>query len=86
MPPQRRPCESRDPYPPELSETDWGDLECRFSGPDPRADLQWIFVAAYFLSNFEAVMDRIEAELPALGARGAAERPKPDDTPPARGG
>jgi len=55
------------------------------SGPDARADLQWIFVAAYFLSNFEAVMDRIEAELPALSARGVAERPKPGDTPPTSG-
>jgi hypothetical protein len=51
------------------------------SGPDAHADLQWIFVAAYFLSNFEAVMDRIEAELPALSARGAAERSESDDTP-----
>jgi hypothetical protein len=53
------------------------------SGPDPRADMQWIFVAAYFLSDFEAVMDRIEAELPGLSARGAAARPKPSNTPPA---
>jgi hypothetical protein len=45
------------------------------SGPDARADLQWIFVAAYFLSNFGALMDRIEGVLPALSARGAAERP-----------
>jgi hypothetical protein len=51
------------------------------SGPDARADLQWIFVAAYFLSDFEAVVDRIEAELPALSARGVAERPKPSDAP-----
>jgi hypothetical protein len=50
------------------------------SGPDARADLQWIFVAAYFLGNFEAVIDRIEAELPGLSARGAAEQPKPNDT------
>ncbi len=55
------------------------------SGPDARADLQWIFVAAYFLSNFEAVMYRIEAELPGLSARGATERPKPSDVPPANG-
>ena len=51
------------------------------SGPDARADLQWVFVAAYFLSNFEAVIDRIEAELTALSARGAAERPKAGDDP-----
>jgi len=50
------------------------------SGPDPRADLQWIFVAAYFLANFEAVVLRIEEELPALSARGAAERPQPTET------
>jgi hypothetical protein len=36
------------------------------SGPDVHADLQWIFVASYFLTHFEQVMDRIEAELPAL--------------------
>jgi hypothetical protein len=45
------------------------------SGPDVHADLQWIFVASYFLSNFEAVMDSIEAELPALSALGAARAP-----------
>jgi hypothetical protein len=45
------------------------------SGPDPRADLQWIFVASYFLSHFEKVIDRIEAELPALSALGAAQAP-----------
>jgi len=47
------------------------------SGPDPRADLQWIFVAADFLNQFEAVMDRIEAALPALSALGAAQAPSP---------
>jgi hypothetical protein len=52
------------------------------SGPDARADLQWIFVAAYFLSDFEAVMDRVEMELPALSARGAAQRPSPGVNPP----
>jgi hypothetical protein len=46
------------------------------SGPDPQADLQWIFVASYFLSHFEASMDRIEAELPGLSALGAAQAPK----------
>jgi hypothetical protein len=50
------------------------------SGPDVHADLQWVFVASHFLINFEAVMDRIEALLPALSAQGAAEAPKP--TPP----
>ncbi len=47
------------------------------SGPDVHADLQWIFVASYFLSHFEAVMDRIESLLPSLSAQGAAEAPKP---------
>jgi hypothetical protein len=31
------------------------------SGPDVQADLQWIFVSAYMLSDFEAILDRIEA-------------------------
>jgi hypothetical protein len=52
------------------------------SGPDPQADLQWIFVAAYFLSHFEAAMDRIEAELPALSALGSAQAPKPQSQTP----
>jgi len=47
------------------------------SGPDVHADLQWIFVASYFLIHFEQVMNRIEAGLPALSAKGAAEAPKP---------
>jgi hypothetical protein len=51
------------------------------SGPDVHADLQWIIVAAYFLSHFEAVMDRIEAELPALSVRGAAARPSASPLP-----
>jgi hypothetical protein len=50
------------------------------SGPDVHDDLQWIIVAASFLTHFEAVMDRIEAELPTLSARGQAERPNPDET------
>src|SRR5262249_29955657 len=45
------------------------------SGPDARADLQWIFVAAYLLSNFEQVMNRIEALLPDLTAKGEREWP-----------
>ena len=40
------------------------------SGPDVHADLQWIIIAAYFLTDFEQVMDRIEAVLPALKRRG----------------
>ena len=46
------------------------------SGPDPQADLQWMFVASYLLSNFEEVMDRIEAQLPGLSALGATQVPK----------
>jgi len=49
------------------------------SGPDPQADLQWVLVASYFLSHFEEVMDRVEAELPALSALGAANAPKEGD-------
>jgi hypothetical protein len=45
------------------------------SSPVPRADLRWIFVASYFLDQFEAAMDRIEAELPALSTFGAAQAP-----------
>jgi hypothetical protein len=52
------------------------------SGPDVHADLQWIIIAASFLVQFEEVMDRIEAELPALSALGAAQAPK-DQPPPA---
>jgi hypothetical protein len=51
------------------------------SGPDVHADLQWVFVASHFLTHFEAVMDRIEAMLPALSAQGAAEAPKPTASP-----
>jgi hypothetical protein len=46
------------------------------SGPDVHADLQWIIIAAYFLTHFEQVMDRIEAELPALSALGSTQAPK----------
>jgi hypothetical protein len=40
------------------------------SGPNVHADLQWIFVASYLLSNFEQVMNRIEAVLPGLTETG----------------
>lgn len=53
------------------------------SGPDPKADLQWVIIAAYFLTHFEQVMDRIEAELPALSALGAAQAPKSQISPTA---
>jgi hypothetical protein len=43
------------------------------SGPDPTADLQWIIVAAYFLTHFEVLMNQIEAQLPKLSALGAAQ-------------
>ena len=40
-------------------------------GTDPRADLQWIMVAADLLRYFEQALERIEAELPGLSAKGA---------------
>ena len=43
------------------------------SGPDVHADLQWIFEASYFLTPFEEVIDRIEAELPGLSALATAQ-------------
>jgi hypothetical protein len=46
------------------------------SGPDPRADLQWITVAAHLLKYFEEALERIESQLPALSERGALEAPK----------
>jgi hypothetical protein len=45
-------------------------------GPDPHADLQWILVSIALLEHFEKALDRIEAALPALSARGQAEKPK----------
>jgi hypothetical protein len=49
------------------------------SGPDVRADLQWIFVASYLLSYFEQVTNRIEAVLPGLTEKGEREWPgRPD--------
>jgi hypothetical protein len=54
------------------------------SGPDVHADLQWIIIAASFLVQFEEVMDRIEAELPALSAAGAAQAPKNQAVPALR--
>ncbi|MEH2536611.1 MULTISPECIES: hypothetical protein [unclassified Bradyrhizobium] len=46
------------------------------SGPDPTADHQWLIISAYFLTHFEAVIERIEAEAAALSAVGAAQAPK----------
>jgi hypothetical protein len=51
------------------------------SGPDPQADLQWVLVASSLLSQFEAVMDRVEAELPALSALRATNAPKNEEPP-----
>jgi len=45
-------------------------------GPDPKADLQWILVGIDLLQYFEQALDRIDAQLPGLSAKGAAEAPK----------
>jgi hypothetical protein len=50
-------------------------------GPDPRADLQWILVAADLLRYFEQALDRVEAVLPALSVQGAAASPNKPPTP-----
>ncbi len=44
-------------------------------GPDPRADLQWITIAAQLLKHFEQAFERIDAQLPPLSAKGAVEAP-----------
>ena len=51
-------------------------------GPDPRADLQWILTACSLLKYFEAALNRIDAELPALSEKGRANAPKPPNSPP----
>jgi hypothetical protein len=43
-------------------------------GPDPAADLQWIMVSIKLLEGFEKALDRVEAVLPDLSARGHAEK------------
>jgi hypothetical protein len=43
-------------------------------GPDPEADLQWILISIKLLEEFEKALDRVEAALPALSARGHAEK------------
>jgi hypothetical protein len=53
-------------------------------GPDPRADLQWILAACSLLTHFEAALNRIDAELPALSEKGRANAPTPaNPSPPA---
>jgi|SRR6516164_406322 hypothetical protein len=39
-------------------------------GPDPTDDLQWVIVGTDLLKYFEQALDRIEARLPALSAKG----------------
>jgi hypothetical protein len=43
-------------------------------GPDPEADLQWILIGIKLLEEFEKAYDRVEGALPALTARGHAEK------------
>lgn len=43
-------------------------------GPEPEADLQWILVGIKLLEGFEKALDRVEAALPDLSARGHAEK------------
>jgi len=54
------------------------------SGPDPRADLQWILVGTDLLQYFEQALERIEAQLPALSAKGLAEKPTGTQPPSSR--
>jgi len=44
-------------------------------GQDPRSDLQWILIGCHMLEHFEAVLNRIDAELPALSEKGRNESP-----------
>jgi hypothetical protein len=57
--------------------TEYGSDTVLFNdgGPDPRADLQWILVGADLLRYFEQALERIEAKLPSLSAKGAAQKP-----------
>ena len=43
-------------------------------GPEPEADLQWILVGIKLLEGFVKALDRVEAALPDLSARGHAEK------------
>ena len=55
-------------------------------GPDHRADLQWIMVAADLLRYFEQALECIDAQLPGLSAKGAtvADKPNSPSSYPAR--
>jgi hypothetical protein len=44
-------------------------------GPAPEDDLKWVLVGAFMLSYFEEAIQRVEDALPALSAKGAAEKP-----------
>ena len=44
-------------------------------GTDPRADLQWILAACHMLTYFEAALNRIDTELPALSEMGRLAAP-----------
>jgi hypothetical protein len=46
-------------------------------GPGPEDDLKWVLVSAHLLGHFETALDRIEAQLPALSAKGKTEAPAP---------
>jgi hypothetical protein len=43
-------------------------------GPDPAADLKWVLVSIRMLEEFEKSLDRVEAALLGLSARGHAEK------------
>jgi hypothetical protein len=45
-------------------------------GPAPDEDLKWVLIGAYTLELFDQAIARIEANLPALSARGAELSPK----------
>jgi hypothetical protein len=45
------------------------------AGPAPADDLQWIIVGTHMLRHFEDALNRIEAQLPALSAKGLEQSP-----------
>jgi hypothetical protein len=44
-------------------------------GPSPDEDLTWVLVGAHVLSHFDKAINRIEARLPQLSAKGAENSP-----------